>query len=67
MAGTPFKLRPKRHNVAYSCAGKGRWKSEDGAQRALTLMRQDGRGSWDHSVRPYRCSHCKRWHLGHET
>lgn len=61
--------RAKRHNPAYSCAGKGRWRSEEAAQHALTLMRAEGRGTWGPGVRPYRCHNSGKkthWHLGHE-
>lgn len=72
MASSPVRqliVRSKRHNPAYSCAGKGRWASEEAAQHALTLMRKDGRGFWNWAVRPYRCHERGKlhWHLGHET
>lgn len=67
MADT-YRIDPgQRHHPAYACVGKGRWRTEDAAQRALTRMRQDGRGSWDWTVRPYRCTAIGKphWHLGH--
>lgn len=61
--GRNARWRPK--HVVYSCLGKTRWASREAAQRAVTCLRRENPGAFDSTVRPYRCSNCKRWHLGH--
>lgn len=60
--------RMRRFNPPHpvrSCLGKARWSSEPSAQRAITRLRRENPDAISSTVRPYRCSHCKRWHVGH--
>lgn len=47
------------------CWAKTKWGSEESAQRALTNLKRQNPEAFDSTVRPYRCSACKKWHVGH--
>lgn len=55
----------KNFQDAQACVGKTRWKRQESAQRAVSAIRQQNPGAIDSTVRPYRCSACKHWHVGH--
>jgi hypothetical protein len=44
------------------CTGKRQYRQKDRAKRDARLARNGPAGN----VRPYRCSHCGWWHLGHK-
>ncbi len=48
------------------CVGKARYPSREVAQGALRKLRTVYPGSYQSTVRPYRCPVCRRWHLGTE-
>lgn len=56
----------KRDAISCSKSSKTRWGSEETARYALAGLREKYPGMFSSGVRPYRCPHCKRWHLGHE-
>jgi hypothetical protein len=51
--------------VTDACLGKTKWRDEKAAQRAITRIRAANPHAIDSTVRPYRCSACKKWHVGH--
>ena len=57
--------RERRFKDVAACVGKTKWQTEYSAQRAITRLRRDNPAEISSTVRPYRCSRCKRWHVGH--
>lgn len=58
------KMRPPTRSIIGECLGKTKWGTEDSAQRAITRLRRDYPDAFSSLVKPYRCSHCRRWHVG---
>ena len=58
-------MRRERYTYTYSCAGKARHKSQNAARAAIRYDRIafGEENMW--GMKPYRCSHCGWWHLGH--
>ena len=46
-----------------SCAGKRQYATFQDAQHVASKMRRHT----DECMGAYRCRHCQRWHLGHQT
>jgi len=65
IGGALLYRQPDRVFDQAKCWSKTKWASERSAQRALTSLRKANPGAFDSLVRPYRCSACKRWHVGH--
>ncbi len=45
------------------CTDKVRYRDEIAAMMAITNIGEHGRDTGKSPVRPYRCPHCKGWHL----
>lgn len=63
-AGKMKRCAPRRDAVS-ACLGKTKWNTQEAAQRAVTRIKREAPEEMSSTVRPYRCSACKKWHLGH--
>lgn len=60
-----FRTEPARGGYQSECGDKTKWNSERAAQWSITRLRKANPGAFDSTVRPFRCSVCRKWHVGH--
>lgn len=60
-----MRLYAPSRDAVRACVGKTKWATQDAAQRAVSRIRSENPSEMSSTVRPYRCSTCKRWHVGH--
>lgn len=62
--GKMRRYAPLRDAVS-ACLGKTKWNTEQAAQWSATRIRRENPDEMGSTVRPYRCSACKKFHIGH--
>lgn len=60
-----FRWRTVIGGYQSECGEKTRWTTEQSAQWAITRLRREFPDAFDSTVRPFRCSLCKKFHAGH--
>lgn len=60
-----FRWRMAMGGYQSECGEKTRWGDEKHAQWAISRLRREHPDAFDSTVRPFRCSNCRRWHAGH--
>lgn len=60
-----FRMQLAIGGYQSECGDKTRWGSEQSAQRAIARLRREYPDAFDSTVRPFRCTQCRRWHGGH--
>lgn len=61
------RMRPQGpiNDPVRGCLGKTKWTTEQAAQWSVSRIRAENPAEMSSGVRPYRCPHCRKFHIGH--